>query len=228
MLMSTTMARRRPDARRMPVTPQDRRDALIIAAERVFLRHGYRATTMDQIASTAGISKRTLYQLVRSKEQLFTDLLARRQKAFDFKVETVDRPIDVVLFDMLTGWADHILSAKSIALTRVIMADYLHGKTLSRLLNRASEKPCRDALIAYLTGAAARGLLSIDDPELATQMLFGMTLGGIHVKILLGLAKPPRKAELDQRVHAAVALFLRGVTGSDRPAAHSPDNSRRR
>ena len=227
MPMSTTTAPRRTDARRMPATPQDRRDALIVAAERVFLRQGYRVTTMDQIASAAGISKRTLYQLVRSKEQLFTDLLARRQKAFDFRVETANRPIEAVLFDMLTGGADHILSTKSIALTRVIMADYLHGKTLSRLLNRASEKPCRDALIAYLTDAGARGLLSISDPELATQMLFGMTLGSIHVKILLGLAKAPRKAELEQRVDAAIALFLRGVANPDRPA-HSPDNSRRR
>jgi TetR/AcrR family transcriptional regulator of autoinduction and epiphytic fitness len=217
------MAARRTTARRVPIDPQARRDALIAAAERVFVQHGYHAATMDQIAAAAGISKRTLYQLVSSKEQLFTDLLARRQQAFDFQVETENRPIGDVLFDLLIGWAGYILSAKAVALTRLIMVDYLHDKTLSRLLNRESAKPCRDALIAYLAECHANGLLTIHDPDEIANMLYGMTIGNIHVKILLGLGKAPSKADLRRRVQAAVALLLRGTA-----PAYSPDNSRRR
>ncbi len=223
MMNCSAMAPRRVTTRRVLINPQARRDALIAAAERVFVRQGYHAATMDQIAAAAGISKRTLYQLVSSKEQLFTDLLACRQQAFDFRVETANRPIDAVLFDLLIGWADHILSAKAIALTRLIMVDYLHGKTLSRILNRESAKPCRDALIAFLAACHTSGDLRIDDPDDAANMLYGMTIGNIHVKILLGLGKAPSKTELHQRVQAAVALFLHGAS-----TAHSPDNSRLR
>ncbi|OZB39007.1 MAG: hypothetical protein B7X48_10800 [Acidiphilium sp. 34-60-192] len=205
MPICSAVAPRRATARRVRIDPRARRDALIAAAERVFVQQGYHAATMDQIAAAAGISKRTLYQLVSSKEQLFTDLLARRQQAFDFQVETENRPIEDVLFDLLIGWAGHILSAKAIALTRLIMVDYLHGKTLSRILNRESAKPCRDALIAYLAECHASGRLTIHDPDEIANMLYGMTIG------------------LRQRVHAAVALFLRGTA-----SAYSPDNSRRR
>ncbi|OYV81578.1 MAG: TetR family transcriptional regulator, partial [Acidiphilium sp. 21-68-69] len=81
---------------------RQRRDALIETAERIFLRKGYHATTMDDIAAEAGMSKRTLYQLVESKEDLFTALLERRRRPLDVSgIETAGRPVADVLNDMI-------------------------------------------------------------------------------------------------------------------------------
>jgi len=47
------------------------REAILETAQRCFLQQGFRATTMDQVAETLGISKKTLYEHFPSKEALF-------------------------------------------------------------------------------------------------------------------------------------------------------------
>ena len=166
---------------------------------------------MDDVAGAAGISKRTLYQLVQSKEELFTALLARHSKPFDFSVEVEGRAADDVLFDMLIIWARHVLSPSVVSLLRLIMAEYIHGKTLSRLLDRECAKPCRDALEAYLTACSVAGTLVAAEPDEAAQMLYGMAIGDIHVRMLLGIGKAPSRAALAGRIRRAINLFLRGT-----------------
>lgn len=199
---------------------RQRRDELIELAERVFLRKGYHAATMDDVAAAAGMSKRTLYQLVESKEELFTALLERRRRPLDVSgIETVGRAVEDVLNDMLRLWAGHVLSPSIIALVRLIMAEYMHGKTLSRLLDREGAKPCRDALENYFAACSADGTLAIDRPEESAHMLYGMAIGNIHIEMLLGIGKAPTRAELEARINRAVRLFLDGARGSG--AEHS-------
>ena len=49
----------------------NRRGAIIAAAAEAFGAHGYAATTMDEVATRAGISKGNVYNYFRSKEDLF-------------------------------------------------------------------------------------------------------------------------------------------------------------
>jgi len=49
----------------------ERRSAILRAAQRVFGAHGYAATTMDQVAEEAGISKGSLYNYFAGKQSLF-------------------------------------------------------------------------------------------------------------------------------------------------------------
>ncbi len=54
-----------------------RNEDILSAAERVFARDGFAATTMDAIAREAGVSKGGLYRHVASKDELFLTILAR-------------------------------------------------------------------------------------------------------------------------------------------------------
>jgi AcrR family transcriptional regulator len=62
---------------------KEARATLVQAAAKVFARHGYAGSTVDQIAAEAGFSKGALYWHFDSKEDLFFALLEER----------VDRPI---------------------------------------------------------------------------------------------------------------------------------------
>ena len=57
---------------------EEKRLKIYKAAEPVFARFGYRKTTVEDICSSAGISKRTFYQLFRHKGHLFGSLLIHR------------------------------------------------------------------------------------------------------------------------------------------------------
>ena len=52
------------------------RAVLVAAAARAFAEHGLRACTMQAVAAAAGVSKGTLYNYFRTKEELVRALLA--------------------------------------------------------------------------------------------------------------------------------------------------------
>ena len=62
-----TARRGRPSAE----TTRLRQETLLEVARAIFVRRGYRATTMDEVAAAAGVTKRTLYAWHRDKEALF-------------------------------------------------------------------------------------------------------------------------------------------------------------
>jgi AcrR family transcriptional regulator len=59
------------------MSSDERRRAVLDAAERVFLRFGFRRTTMGDIAKEAGLSRPALYLVLPSKEEIFEAVFAR-------------------------------------------------------------------------------------------------------------------------------------------------------
>ena len=55
---------------------QDKRDSILVAAQRVFDTNGYAATTMDAVAAEAQLSKGSLYNYFKNKEDLFRQVFA--------------------------------------------------------------------------------------------------------------------------------------------------------
>ena len=52
-----------------------KREAIIQAAIAEFRTNGFEVTSMDKIAATAGVSKRTVYNHFPSKDELFAAIL---------------------------------------------------------------------------------------------------------------------------------------------------------
>jgi AcrR family transcriptional regulator len=71
-----------PEGRRRAahLGPERRRPLVLDAALRLFVEHGYRGTSMDAIASAAGVTKPVLYDCYPSKEALFAALLEREER----------------------------------------------------------------------------------------------------------------------------------------------------
>lgn len=55
----------------------DLKENILHIAQRNFFKKGLRQVSMDEIAEEAGISKRTLYELYKSKELLISDVICR-------------------------------------------------------------------------------------------------------------------------------------------------------
>ena len=72
----------------------DSRERFLLAAERQFMEHGYRATTIRAICAEAGTSLATLNRNWPSKEALFTEMLKRH---FDPLHEEQGRLLDDLL-----------------------------------------------------------------------------------------------------------------------------------
>jgi AcrR family transcriptional regulator len=59
--------------------PERRRPLVLDAAFELFLRHGYEGTSMEAIASSAGVTKPVVYACFAGKEELFEALLRREE-----------------------------------------------------------------------------------------------------------------------------------------------------
>ncbi|CAA6679730.1 MULTISPECIES: TetR/AcrR family transcriptional regulator [unclassified Lentimonas] len=57
----------------------DKREALLVCAYRLFERQGFNGTGVDQIAAESGVTKRTLYKHFGSKEGLIEAVLEQHQ-----------------------------------------------------------------------------------------------------------------------------------------------------
>ena len=67
--------------------PRDlRRRQLLAVAEQLFIERGYAATSMDDVAAGAGVSKPIVYELVGSKHEVFEACMARAADALAARV----------------------------------------------------------------------------------------------------------------------------------------------
>src|SRR5690349_20862328 len=66
-----------------------KRQAILAAAETVFLRAGFAGASMDEIAADAGVSKQTVYSHFCTKKDLFIEAIARVSAAVSAPVREV-------------------------------------------------------------------------------------------------------------------------------------------
>ena len=72
----------------------------------------------------------------------------------------------------------------------------------------------------FLKGLTERGVLAIDDPELAAEELIGAWLGMSEVRQSLGLAGPPSSKAIAKRVRYAIDTLVRAwSTGAEPDSA---------
>lgn len=73
------------------------REQIVDTAVGLFTAHGIKSITMDEIAASLSISKRTLYEVFRDKEALLEACIARSQRELDRFVDDLHSTTDNVL-----------------------------------------------------------------------------------------------------------------------------------
>ncbi len=91
--------------------PPSKRNELIDAAMRVFYKHGFGASSLDDILNEGGVSRMTLYNHFKSKDELILAALRRRDEIFRNKLmkyvdskSKVPRERIAALFDFHEEW----------------------------------------------------------------------------------------------------------------------------
>jgi AcrR family transcriptional regulator len=88
----------------------DRRNEILDAARRCFVRSGFHAASMQEICTEAGMSPGNLYRYFESKEALIAGIAARDQAEVSGEFAAVD--LSAGLFPVLEGLAHHHFSER--------------------------------------------------------------------------------------------------------------------
>jgi AcrR family transcriptional regulator len=195
-------------------TDDDRRRQLLDTAERVFLDGGYHATTMDQIARGAGMSKRTLYQVFASKAELFGALLSDRFLPLTVAAEDDDRPLAASLGDLLRRMAEFCLAPRQVALLRLMIAEAPLSRDMADALAKLGLGRGNGVLERWLARRVERGTLKLQSVPEAANALYFMAVGEALLHALLRLGEVPGPAEMGARIDAAVRMFMRDASAA--------------
>ncbi|MEH6416184.1 TetR/AcrR family transcriptional regulator [Pseudomonas sp. CGJS7] len=163
-----------------PARLTDRKRAAILDAAVIeFRQAGYEATSMDRIAASAGVSKRTVYNHFPSKEVLFAQILQQlfeRSGASPELAYRADRPLRPQLLELVRQKLDLLHEEGFIDLIRVaIVAIIPSPERAQEIFTRVGDK--EEGLTAWIRAASADGRLNTDDPQFASMLLQGMIKG---------------------------------------------------
>lgn len=142
----------------------------------LFLEHGFDATTMDDVATAAGVSRRTLFRYFGSKEEVALGHLSGLGD--DLAAAVRAQPADVDVWDAL-------VTAFEQALPSGLAADDGAARALSQLVEstaalRAAHAEKHRRWIDALTPAVAERLTGSSDPDLAARAVVGTVLACIE------------------------------------------------
>lgn len=193
------------------------RAEIVSAARRLFLRYGYAATSVEQVADAAGVSPRTVFRHFPRKEDLVfhrhAEEIGRFRRLLD--EQPADRPTLDALLDALLGLLQ-------------LERDEAEpdGGQLLELLEQEPELARRDELLVADHHAAVLGFLrgrlgdggggaagELDAAaEQRAELLAGCFMGSIHAARRLVLVQP----QTPPREHLAAAVaMLRGLDWPD-------------
>ncbi|WP_339616247.1 TetR/AcrR family transcriptional regulator [uncultured Gilvimarinus sp.] len=160
-----------------PLKLTDRkRLAILDAAISEFRQQGFELTSMDGIARTANVSKRTVYNHFASKELLFAEILTQlwqnsaEQVGLSYQAEAPLRP---QLEELLWQKMRMLNQQDFIDLARVAIAETIHSPERAQdMVNRLNER--EEGITTWIRAAKADGKLHTDDPAFAATQLQGM------------------------------------------------------
>jgi TetR/AcrR family transcriptional repressor of mexJK operon len=189
-----------------------RDERLIEIAASMFMERGFEGTSVDAVAEAAGIGKATLYARYKDKGELFAAVLQRkidRWLAMNETGEPATGRIEDVLLARARRTVAAALTPEAIAINRIVMAEAARFPSLAKLVHEQGWQRSNAAVAAVLDQFAKNGQIDVEDTSVAADLFLSLVIGRQTRLAMLGIETDPN--QIDQRVRAAVKLFLDGV-----------------
>jgi AcrR family transcriptional regulator len=173
--------------------------AIVIAAREHFLRDGFAGASMDGIATSAGVSVKTIYSHFTNKDELFSKVMIA---ACTDHLLSEELPSDEVLAErfawfrhpnrrglMLAGeeYLRHLLSEEQLALYRVVTRDAGRFPELGRQYQRNFARGRTGILVAYFRSVARTKHWAKRDATQDAALYEALLRAGIYEEVLHGL-----------------------------------------
>lgn len=197
-----------------PGRPKDlaKRAAILEAAKRMFVQHGFERVSMDQVAAEAGVSKLTVYSHFGDKDSLFAEAVRAHceqnlpQRLFESRPET---PLREHLLAIGQAFFAMVMAPEAVAGHRILCSPQVAARGMAATFWAAGPERVKAAFRALLEDRIARGELEIDDPARAAGHFFALLKGDPHAQAVLGCEDANCCEAAQAHVASVVDLFLR-------------------
>jgi AcrR family transcriptional regulator len=199
----------------------DLRGRIIEAAFAVLMERGYAGASTIEIATRAKVSKRDLYALFGSKQGILVAMIAGRSARMLQSLAlpaVVDRAaLAAALTSFGTTLLKEICHPTVAALFRLAILEAERSPEVARALDDNGRTANRNALVEFMTGAQAGGLICGADPETMTSQFFSLLFGDLLLRVIMRVIDPPPAREAARRAQAATTTLLQLYPASPNP-----------
>ncbi|WP_334152624.1 TetR/AcrR family transcriptional regulator [Microbacterium sp.] len=188
----------RKRGRPTPEEREQRRDQILDAAVALFVARGLGQVTIDEIAASSRVTKRTIYTYFGDRAEVFTAVIER------FRTTALSEP-DAAGSSLLDAAARMVFvlhSDDAVGMHRLMIGESAQFPDLAARFYASGPEGYIGMLQQHLAG---------DDTAERAEALFGLLLGEPHRRRLLGLVPAPDRAAA--RAQAERALRLLGHQG---------------
>lgn len=181
---------------------------LLGVAKATFGEKGFAATTMDDIASAAGMSKKTLYKLFDSKSDLFRAMLTANLQRFAF----LDAPQThaSALEDLrraLRKIADIVLMPEEIALHRLLIAERRQSPALATIFSEVIFNSGSEGIVTCVKRVQIKPPLRDIPAQTVADMMLGAVFSNDHFRLMVDDTYRVNRRALHKRIDVAIATF---------------------
>lgn len=183
---------------------------IIEAAVHEFRTNGFSATSMDRIAKTARVSKRTVYNHFESKEVLFQAIAQELCDSFthvsDYPYDS-DTPIDTQLRIIAEQLMDLITSDDFQSTLKMISTESFASPALTEE-NFENFQENSIGVVKWIKKATKDGKLSVTDPVVAGKQFIALIEVFALWPQLHGFKPTPTKKEQKKIIDSTLVMFM--------------------
>lgn len=190
---------------------QDKIRQIVLAATEVFLEGGFAATSMDKVVEKAGVSKRTLYNYYKGKEELFIDVMQMQLGSLYENFET-DRSGSADPAEQLHWLGIELLrlanAPTTLSLFRIAAAEAQRFPKLAQHFFEQSFENVIDSVAVILDHESEKLGIRVGDSRQAGEFFLDLLTGTAYLRVIFGTTAPWNDKAIKARTSRAVSYFF--------------------
>lgn len=190
-----------------------RRHALLLSANELFLDRGYDAVSLDDIVNHAGGSKASIYKFFGNKEGLFRAICDYRRSVFFQDIcpafESSNDDLRTYLIRILSNFYNHLSNLENAAFFRLIIEHTKSVPEFALYIHEHGPKVIQTAIAQILENAHNQNILFCPKPLFSAQLYTGI-IRQLEWKTLLGIDIHKEDSEIEAYFEYSIDRFLAG------------------
>ena len=190
----------------------DKRERILVAAERIFARHGFFAAKVSDVAKEAGVADGTIYLYFKSKDDLLISLFERRMQPLNAQLRTAitGKPPREQLRAFIRTYLQAVHDEPTAAEVLTIEL-----RQSSKFMKEYENPQFADFLRTLGGIVTAAGLDRTVPSHVAARMIFGvldeLALAWVLAKAPFGGGTRPKKFDIVRAAEWIIQLVERGL-----------------
>lgn len=197
------------DKKLRPLSEKKRND-IITHASKLFMKKGFGAISMDEISTSAGVSKRTLYNHFPTKKILFSEIVKKEWQKVQYDHKSTENILEPEKFltDVMINTFKIMFSDRMLSLLKLVIAESSKFPELKSMNARYGMESSFNEFTKYIEFLCKKGILKLDNPRIAAAQYIGLIKECIYWPWFFGSITKPSEQHQREIIERANQIFF--------------------